>query len=272
MRVLVGSKAITLHYPDFPRLPRDTDFFIDHDKYVENHVPGLEYFFSPPIMNWLRSYGECIPLPSGSSECYYAGVNELYTIKVSHAFWDLKNHSWEKHMFDAAWLKDKGAVLIEDFYHVLYSTWEEHYGEKKANLNVSAEEFFNGNVKRVYEHDSIHESIAYGDEPLFNRILREDSEVAVDRRRFEALSWDDKARLVREEVYATALERVLIPNDYTGSPGAAYGWALKKLITSFSKGWFPLWIVQNYKELRKPDCDFVQKHKLNSNKLILLED
>jgi hypothetical protein len=81
---------------------------------------------------------------------------------------------------------------------------------------------------------------------------------------------EDRLRLVREEVYATALERKVIPNEYKGSPRAAYAYALRKTITSFSKGWFPLFIVLNYTELYKPEIKYVERHLENSHMLIRL--
>ena len=261
MLLLVGSKAIKYHFPDFKREPKDTDYFVD--RWWTKEEPGVEGFFHPAIVDYFVNHGGTIGI---------ASPDELYTIKVSHAFWDLKNSSWEKHMFDTAFLKSKGAVLIPELYDVLYAVWEERYGAKKANLNATPEEFFKNTVARIYDHDSIHATVAYYDEPLFNRILRDGEGVAVSRAKFEDLSFEDKLRLVREECYATALERQVIPSDYTYSPRAAYAWALRKTITSFSKGWFPLFIVNNYALLRQPDVDYVAKHKQNSDRLIRLED
>lgn len=255
MKTLVGSQALKTYLPDV-RDPKDTDYFTTNPDDVTSRGSGEEVFYHPRLAEWNWQ-----PV---------ATLDELYTIKVSHIFWELRNGTWNKHWFDILTLEQAGATFIPELYAILYPIWEELHGKKKANLEQSPEEFFNANVKRIYEHDSIHNSVAYYDEPLFNRILRDNHEVAVDRNKFEALSHEDKIKLVREEVYATALERKIIPSDYHMPPLQGYMWALQKTITSFTKGWFPLFIVLNALELRRPDVDFVKVHKDNAHKLILL--
>lgn len=250
MKVLIGSTALRNYLPDL-REPKDLDYLSD-----EPLEKGEDTFSHSRISEY-----------SWSGDV--ASLDELYTIKVSHSFWFLKNGSWNKHLFDIVQMKKLGAEVIPELYTLLYAIWEERYGKKKISLELSPDEFFNPHVNRKYEHDSIHASVAYYDEPLFNRILRDDHEVAVDRSKFEALSLDDKFKLVREEVYATALERRLIPVDYGMNRQSAYAYALRKTITDFTKGWFPLFIVENFDELRKPDLNFVAVHKANANRLIL---
>lgn len=239
--VLIGSSAIKHWFPEF-REPRDVDYF------SEIKIGNAECFWHPSLNNW--NFGKI------------ATVDEIYTIKISHAFWELHG-TWDKHMFDTVYLRSKGAEFLPELYAILYPIWEETHGKKKANLEATPEEFFNSNVYRLYDHDSIHESIAYYEKPLFDSILRDGHQVAVDMKKFEALPQQDKLRLVREEVYATALERQLIPQEYKGSVRAAYMWALRRTVTSFSKGWFPLFIVLNFDDLRRPEIDFVKKHREN---------
>lgn len=260
MQVLVGSQALYAHHPEWKKKePKDTDYFTDSKAEQEAlATPGVEAFFHPRLGEW--DWGEV------------ATLDELYTIKVSHAFWELRNGSWDKHMFHLRLMQAKASPqFLPDLYDLLYGLWEERYGKKKANLNVSADEFFTERITRLYDHDSIHASVAYHEEPLFNRILRDGSDVAVSRDKFEAMNQEEKLQLVREEVYATALERILIPSNYQGvTPRSAYAWALRKTITSFSKGWFPLFIVRNYHDLASPDVDFVQVHHDNQDRLIPL--
>lgn len=254
--VLIGSKAIKDSFPDFPREPKDLDYF-SKDLAEPTKVDGLkiETFYHPDLEKWDWSSGIASP-------------DELYTIKVSHAFWELKNGSWSKHMMDVLFLQSKGAKLIPELYKILYKVWEDTHGKKKVNLEADPEEFFNDKiVKRIYDHDSIHESVAYYDRPLFERILRDDSDVAVDKSKWDALDHEDKLKMVREEIYATALERKLVPTDYKASAGAAYNWTLRKTITSLTKGWFALFVVENFKDLTKADVDYVKRHRDNAHML-----
>lgn len=259
MKILVGSQAAKHWFPDW-REPQDTDYFVSEGQKVERE-PGIEYFSHPGLYRWF-----------GRDEERIATTEELYTIKVSHAFWALKNGTWSKHMNDILSFQKRNVEFIPELYDIMYNIWVEVHGAKKVNLNQEPEDFFNEHVPRKYDHDSIHHSVAYGDVPMFEKILRDGHAVAVDRSKFDNLSHEDKCRLVREEVYATALERKIIPSGYTGSPRAAYAYAMRQLITSYSKGWFPLWVVLNYSDVYKPDRNYVQYHLDNAHKLILLED
>lgn len=249
MTTLIGSRALKFWFPEI-REPNDWDYI------SEEPIEGAETFWHANL--------------SGYDWDEIANPMELYTIKVSHSFWYLHN-TWKKHMYDIRFLQSKGyGYLIPELYEILYPIWEERYGKKRVNLNASPEDFFNKNVVRTFDHDSIHRSIAYHDRPLYESILKDGHDVMVDRSKFDALPYEDKLKLVREEVYATALERQVIPSGYVMSPGAAYGWALRKTITDFSKGWFPLFIVENYHLLASPDVDYVKRHKDNADRLIRL--
>lgn len=247
MKILIGSEALGKHIP-LKRDPKDVDYF------SLEPTSDKETFYHPNLRNY-----------QWSSDI--ASLNELYTIKISHIFWELPNNSWMKHAFDITVMQNNDASFIPELYEVLYPIWEERYGRKQVNLNTTADLFFNSHVHREYEHDSIHESIAYYQEPLFKRILKEGSEVAVSQQKFETLDLQDKYNLVREEIYATALERCIIPNHYRIGIKQPYSWALRKTITSFSKGWFPLFIALNFENLRNPDVDYQEKH-LNNKHLL----
>jgi hypothetical protein len=252
--VLIGSGAARLWFPDF-RPSKDLDYFTDQEMPKEKGGKRVESFYHPGLEKW---YWENTATPS-----------ELYTIKVSHLAW---SNNWVKHAKDAIFFQKKDVALDENLYAILYPIWEEHYGRKRARLpkGTKAEDFFTKQVERKYEHDSIHASVAYYDAPLFNAVLQDGEDVAVSWGKFEALSETDKLRLVREEVYATALERLVIPSDYQYSSTAAYRWALQQTITSFWKGRWSKWAILNLQHLVTPEIDYVQKHKDNDRKLVLL--
>lgn len=198
-----------------------------------------------------------------------ATPDELYTMKVSHAYWEIGD-SWNKHMADVVWLKRHGCEFIQELHDILVPIWTDIHGKKITNLNQDSSEFFADGVKRKFVHDSIHESIAYGDRPLYESILKLGSDVAVDSDRFFAMDYETQAKLVREEIYTTALERILIPNNYKGSPGAAYAWAVRRVITSLFKGKWATFVVLNYEDLSRPDCNYMQRHLDNKDRLVLI--
>jgi hypothetical protein len=249
MLVLIGSKAAKHWCSDF-RESKDIDYFSSEQVDIEGDI-----FVDKRLEQWNWSS--------------IATPDELYTIKVSHSFWEIED-SWNKHMSDIVFFQRKGTKFLRELYDILLPIWKSIHRRKPTNLKQTSNNFFRDAVKRKYVHDSIHDSIAYYDEPLFTKILKDGEEVLLDKEKFFQLSHDDKLKLVREEVYTTALERILIPNNYMGSPTAAYSWALKRTITSLFKGDWALWTVLNYDELAKPDCDYRQKHLNNKERLVLV--
>lgn len=254
MKVLVGSAAAHMWRPDF-RTYKDWDYFSNEVLPKESGGKRVESFYHPDLEQW--------------DWWHVASLEELYTIKVSHLAW---SNNWVKHAKDAIWYQEQGVEFLPALYDILYPIWVEHYGKKRARLpkGTKAEDFFNANVDRVFEHDSLHASVAYYDRPLFNEVLQDGEAVAVSWSKFEALSHTDKLRLVREEVYATALERKVIPSDYQTSAVSAYRWALQQTITSFWKGKWSQWAILNLKDLVTPELDYVQLHKDNDRKLVRL--
>lgn len=269
----IGSSAARHWFPEF-REPKDLDFHGSSEDDRANIVGGSDFaaktradvFIDERLGQW--DWGSI------------ATPEELYTMKVSHSFWEIgprgsrqASANWRKHMSDIVFFQRKGVEFNRELYDILRPIWKERYHRNPTNLKQNAEAFFGDAVKRKYDHDSIHASIAYGDYPLYEDILVPGEEVMVDSTKFfDGMDLDTQLKLVREEVYATALERIMIPKDYVGSPSAAYAWALQRTITSLFKGEWALWTVLHYDTLARPDCDYVQRHKDNAHRLIPLED
>ena len=263
MLTMIGSTAAQRHFDDF-RGARDLDFHsaLESDRAFTN----ADVFVDERLGQW--NWGEV------------ATPEELYTMKVSHSFWEIGQRgsraatdNWRKHMSDIIFFQRKGVEFNRELYDILLPIWKDIHRKNPTNLKQNAGSFFKDGVVRKYDHDSIHASIAYNDHPLYEDILVPGEEVMVDSTKFfDGMPYETQLQLVREEVMATALERILIPNDYSGSPGAAYAWALQRTITSLFKGEWALWTVLNYDTLARPDCNFVQRHKDNAHLLIPLED
>ena len=253
MQILVGSQALAQYIPGVK--PRDTDYFSDAS------IPGAEVFYHPILEKYQWENGVSNSV---------ATLDELYTIKVSHSYWELRNGSWSKHVKQMMEMKAHGAHFIPELHDLLYKIWEETHGRKRANLEKPPEEFFTETVERIYEHDSIHAAVAYGEEPLFKKILRDGHQVAVSREKFDALNREEQLNLVREEVFATALERRVIPAEGEGWR-SAYPWALKMTLTSFTKGWFATFIALNFEELCQCPLNYWERMEKNKRRLIPLE-
>jgi hypothetical protein len=251
--LLIGSTAMKLRGVG-NREPKDRDVFSDD--------PGAigDVFWHPSFSPWLGS----------GAGTRVATLDELYTIKVSHAQWELKNGTWEKHVYDIVQLKRAGSVLDLDLHKMLYKVWEETHGVKIMDLDQDKSEFFADAVRRTYDHDSLHESVAYGDRPIYTEVLKDRAEVDIDMRKMKALPLERFVELIKEEVFVTALERIVVPRNYRVSPKAAYWWALRRTATSLTKGWTARTIMDNIELFLEPGSDYIQRHKDKADRLIRL--
>lgn len=256
--LIVGSHALKA-LGVCNRGPKDLDVWTDVelDGLTAERVDAL----------WHDSFAQFIP---DSNQHQYPTLDQMYTIKLSHSHWELPNGSWNKHIFDLITLQDAGAKLDMDLYKILYKVWEEKHGKKVMNLDQDKSEFFDDAVRRTYDHDSLHESVAFGDKPIYEEILRDGASVDIDPRKLWALPHERIVQLFIEEICVTALERKVIPQNYKGSPGAAYLWALRRTITSLTKGKSSRFILENIKEFITPDPDYVSRHLDKADRLVKL--
>ncbi|CAM4328236.1 hypothetical protein NONI108955_21080 [Nocardia ninae] len=262
--LLIGSWAAHSHRVDFGRDPKDWDYIADN---VEMRIGNEDFGFKVDIL-WDVTFEDW--LPEGTNRV--ATLDELTTLKLSHSAWELRNGSWRKHMRDFVILRACGGKVDEDLYKLLRPAWERLHGRKPINLNQDSRSFFTDAVQRRYDHDSLHRSVAYTPgKPLYENVLRDGAEVEMDMGKIRALAFEEKVRLFREEIYATALERILIPSGYTASPTWAYRWALQRTITSLLKGWSSRFVAENYLTFLRPDHDYLAHHLSNTSYLIELD-
>lgn len=250
-KVLIGSKAVEHHKGDIlGRVAKDTDYL----SLTPVTCPAFDRVDSIDGNGILDKY---------SFESAIATIDEVYTLKVSHSPWVISSLAeWYKHLHDISVLKNEGATVVEELYTVAYKEWERRKGAKQVNLEQDKEEFFKNTVKRYYDHDSVHAAVALGVNPAFELILPPGSEVKPSKMLFEKLSEEEKARLVFEEVMVLALEREVVPRAMAGGfidktfLFEAYSKHLRLLVTQYSKGWFPRWIIENFFLVSTPPLDY----------------
>lgn len=251
MALIIGSTAINQLFPGEFRKPKDLDLFARPGDLEGSSVDDF----------WHESFSGTQLDRNG-----YATLDEIYSIKVSHAYWEIGN-TWQKHMADLNFLKSKGAKLDMELHKLLYPVWVEKHGKKKMNLQQAAGNFFADAVVRIYDHDSIHRSVAFGEAPLYERILKDGETVDIDPDKlWNGLTFEEQIALFKEEIAATALERYMIDTNYKFSPGRAYHLALKKTVTSLTRGRSARFIVTNFEHFAKP-YDYMSIH--NSKRHLL---
>jgi hypothetical protein len=236
--ILIGSHAIKHYFPDFPREPKDKDYIIYEYQYFNfTSTREMEYLKNKVISDlYLNTKKDIID------------INHLYTLKISHLFWDI---NWSKHMFDVQFLKKKGCTLDKNLFFELYYFWNNyHIKNKRSDLKMSAEDFFDNSIKCEYEHDYLHTIL--NPIPIYTKILK--GEVDVCENKFNNLSYEDKLNLVIEEVAVMSYERYR-HLDYR----IAYSKMLKKFIINHAPLWEALFIIDNYIALHKINFNHFKK-------------
>lgn len=251
--ILIGSKAIKHWFPDFPREPKDTDYAVNKILYPYNKTKDIEYLVNEVLWEYYdEPYGKNI----------ICDVDELYTLKMSHVIgWKLENGSWDKHLWDIQWLKNRGCMLNRPLFDKLYKYWETVHGpNKRSDLNMSAEEFFDNAIEFPIKHDEIHEILIKHpffknqEKPTYNKILI--GEVDVSMEKFLQLTEEEKYNVVVEEVMVMAMER-WSKIGYLH----AFHRMLKKFVREHAKIEEAIWILENWQKLHKAPFNFIEHIK-----------
>ena len=251
--MVIGSTAISHWFSDFKRKPKDLDIlkgsmYEASINQTFNHLKR-EYLENPILLR--RYNGTPFLRPS-----------ILYTLKISHSFWDLPNNSWDKHMWDIQFLKDKGCVFDKELFEELFEFWNKLHGkrldsfEKTAkiikNEDISSKEFFNNKINNVIDHDDYHDLLIkhpYFEGqvlPTYTKVLMDFEEVDVSEEKFNKLTEKEKFNLVFEELIVMATEPRFPEEMYWKEK---YKRMLKDFIINHCKVWQGIWIIQNHKKL-----------------------
>lgn len=252
--LIIGSSAMNRLFPDEVREPKDFDV-------ISGKAPKFSQ--TDPADMFIDARLE--PFVGDGFHIRHATLDELYTVKVSHSFWELANGSWSKHMADILFLQDKGAKIEEDFYKVLYQVWVDTHGSKKMDLTKEADQFFKDAVKRIWDHDALHRSCAYTPgKPVYEDFLKPGHSVDMDMAKVWAAPKETVVAMFREEIAATALERIAVPRNCKVSPGYAWTWALRRCITSLFRGKSARFMVENFRDFMMP-CNYIERHLQNQH-------
>lgn len=286
MILLIGSQAARAWFPDFPREPRDWDAIAPladiaawakvNAPIISRLVPTSAHKYGCRLVDGTRIEFEVAqPYPSPSliypahrefrrvafpgADAFAVTPDFLWAIKRAHAVFPIR---WEKTMHDLHWLAERiGPVgsRVSAFCNLRRGEHEARYEQRKVKLAMSNEAFFAKSekyVQRRIPHDRLHEIVAYGPRPLFERFKTDLSKASLDRKLFKEAPLSDRINLVREEAMVIALERYIIPNPAMNYHNA-YSTALKRICTTLTSGWFRDFAVDHWPDLRVPNRDFV---------------
>lgn len=172
-------------------------------------------------------------------------------MKLSHRYLKDSPH-FLKTMQDIRMLRKAGVQLPSDGIWQAYLAQREKdtYTYLHPNLNVKKGDFFDTQktgVEQKYDHDSLHEVVALFDgRPAYTYYLKEGADVACDQQLFDKLPEEVKLAGVVEEAMVLALERSLVPYGAKHKPNQVFLFALAKVCTSITSGWFREYAWENY--------------------------
>ncbi len=235
--LIIGSVA-QYHWFKDSRQPKDIDLL------TPAKISGNSALVCVVDAQWHELADEII---KNNSDPTFATPNLLYTLKVSHAHWDIH---FDKTLYDIKFLQDRGCELDVPLYHKLVKVWEKVHGEKLVNMNQRADTFWTDAVVRKYNHDHLHELVKFNDTPMHNLIRPKLDNTWCSEEMFNSLSEEQKACTCLEEMLVIAIERFnLTIKSSKIDRLKAIKKAHKKLCVSMTKGWFARYLIVNHFDL-----------------------
>jgi len=271
MLVLIGSRALKLRIGDMlQRKPIDFDYVCTKDaldawtqRYVVSPATQLnwkKYYwqrtdkyilegetnveFDVADIGEMRSNRMILDAVAADKDTFESSMgmvpslDMLFTLKTSHRYLKNSPHFW-KTVHDYHLMKRLGAVVRPEWQEMLKAREKETYNYAHPKLNQSKMGFFNGDqVNYVYDHDSVHRAVALFERPAYELFQKDGAEVQVDRAKFLVLPLERQLASVVEEACVLAIERSLVPHPGGMTPEQAWRFALSKVCTSITSGWW----------------------------------
>lgn len=235
--LIIGSTA-TYHWFRDARPPKDIDL-LTPAKITGNHGD-----ICVVDAQW---HDACDAIFLANKDPVFADPNVLLTLKVSHAHWNIHH---DKTLHDIKFLQDKGAFVLEPLYRELVEVWTKIHGKNLVTVNKPPAEFFMDAVPRAYDHEWLHEQIAFYERPLHERLRPDPDNVYCSLGLWKELTYDDQCLCALEEIMVTAIERRnLTKHSKKSELLSAVKLAHNKLCTTMATGWFARFNIENHFEL-----------------------
>lgn len=251
--LLIGSRALAAQDPTF-KLKPDADWdFIAPSGAITRHlttvIPKSEVEEYGTLCNGyaidnFRS-GQWVETPAGDVELM--SLRGLAAIKRSHLW---RDHFFDKHIIQYhKHLKHHRDPQDDQFIKDRAKATKEVIRYAQPSLLKSNEEFFDDAVDKKFDHDWLHELVAFGDHPIYLDMKRDLSLAWCEKDLWDQFPQEKKLQCVAEETMVIAMERFLIPNDWNYSMFGAYYKALAKVCTTLTSGWFRDFAIDNHPEI-----------------------
>lgn len=291
--LMIGSLAMSHHYPEAGIVARDTDYIGTMDEFrtwSRGFAKGDIILCKPSSATKMHvrtkdgwNYEFDIAQPGDTNQFLldYFDIDDRMTIAPPHVLLALKlSHRYKRNsphflktMRDIQFLRGKGVTIGTELEEWLPVREKATYTYAHPKLDVSKSAFFDGDgVPYVYDHDSIHMTQAlYLGLPAYARYMKEASQVMTSKAKFFDCSEEIRLAGVYEESCVLALERSQIPFP-EASPRKSFEYALMKVCTSITSGWFREFAWENYDKVldiyeKEGEDGYLKRFKANQHLL-----
>lgn len=249
--ILIGSQALFRRNRDFkPKVTTDWDIISPEP--VKEFGAGTYEWHDRNFLNNASFDDFCTPTPLrvGWSTLYCMDLAGLAIIKRSHLWRDLAfdKHITMYHRF-INFPRSLWTPHMEALYQERLALTKAAFPQRQPNLMQPTKDFFDDAVKKIYEHDYLHELVAFYKKPLYTRLLRSPELAWCDEDKWNNLTDTEKDQCVVEETMVIAIERFLLPGGWQMPPKLAYMKALRKVCTTLCSGWFRDWAIDRYPQV-----------------------
>ena len=195
----------------------------------------------------------------------FASIETLYVLKQGHI--SVPSPKWELHMQDFQYLLNLLRAGLrswsEDSFNkacLLHTkTTKERLKRDTPKLKgMSKSKFFDDAVVKYVDHDRIHEWMAIEEEPAYKLMQLPGNDIQCEHDLFyNKMTHSQRMYAVMEEARVITCERGLIPKIIKfGSDTihrddvlSTYKWALMRICTTLTSGWFREFAQINYMEI-----------------------
>jgi hypothetical protein len=211
-------------------------------------------------------------------ELFIPSRDILYGIKMSHLYFNIH---WQKTIEDIHYMRQIWDLdllmtpIATQIIKLRQLEVESRLGKNATNshinLEMSNDDFFKQSekqVKRVFEHDFVHQKVAFYEEPMFLRFKDDPQKAKLEWELFQKAPLKDQLYLIQEECMVLALERYLFPLNFKVHAKQismrsmiwqkAYMLALERICTTLWKGPFRDFAIDHYPQLKWQPADLCE--------------
>jgi hypothetical protein len=261
--LLIGSRALAMFNADV-KIKSSTDY----DVISAEPIEGTEWHDPNFLLNHeIEQYATDYKFSFNGKALYVVNPKGLAIIKRSHLWRDLsfQKHITHYHKGGLADFRRYFSEVDEMLLDLRTKLTRFEFPQGNPSLKQSVTDFFDDAVTKKYNHDWLHELVAFHSKPLYTQLQIDSSSAWCEKDLWNTLSYEDKLKCVAEETYVISIERFLVPKQWDFPYRLAYTKSLDKVCTTLCSGWFRDFAIDNYPSI----LGLFNADKINAVKAII---